>query len=588
MNRTLEIGILCLLLAAAGGIAAQRFTLTFNQAKLGFVLETLSRKTGVKLITGTELSEKAVSAYLEDVDGEEAIDAILRANGLYREKLGGSNVYVVYQEKQNAESALLQSRYFPLRYAKADDVKKTLTPYLGSGGKITTDHRTNAVIVRDTPENLRQYETVITMIDVDFRQCPVSTRSFKLQYAKPEALCDILVSVLRQRGKKIAYAPWSVEASPVRPGDAEISTTSNIQSSGDGSSSSGSSSGTTGGSSSGGSSSSSSSGAGQSAGTPSVGAGESGSAGQTDQDISIIADTRTSSLIATGTENFLEEVADLIAKLDKPIPQVSIEAILVELTSDGLRDIGIKWNMAGTATGGAMDVKFPFDFSTQNLDRTIVSGLSSTSSTSSTTTSPAQFILGTLDFRQMTAALRFLETKGEAEILANPRITTMNDSKAVIQIVRNTAVANRITFNQQTGAASSSEPIYKDIGISLYATPHINEDGYILLNIMPTVSSAQPSSTFANAVDTDIRSAVTNVLVKNGETIAIGGLLSKQNVRNNYDVPFLGKILPFLFSNKSNQQQRRDLVIFLTPTIIGDEFTRKSGEEKKTKTGAVP
>ncbi|HNS32872.1 MAG TPA: secretin N-terminal domain-containing protein [bacterium] len=406
-------------------------TITFYQAQLSLVLQSLSKMTGIKLITNAELGEKPISAYLENVSGEEAIDSILKANSLYREKIEGSNIYVVKSIPASAPALpRLESETFFLQYAKADNLGKVLSPLIGTGEQIIPDARTNSITVR-------------------------------------------------------AFS------------------------------------------------------------------------------------------------STLEELKNIIRTLDKNVPQVSIEAVLVELTNDSLKDLGIKWNVQGDFFGPAHDVATPWS---KNPALDVVGPTTGTTGTGTGATAP-QFIMGRLSFEALTANLKFLEEKGEANILANPRITALNDTPATIKITKNMAIAPKITETEE-GGRTITEYEYRDVGVSLKVIPNINEKGDITLDIEPTVSSAARSTVFTDAVDTNERTAKTKVMVKDGETIVIGGLLRKDTVKSKSKVPILGDILPFLFSQDSDQVSRSDLVIFLTPKIITAEQVKITAEEEKKRIGA--
>jgi general secretion pathway protein D len=175
-----------------------------------------------------------------------------------------------------------------------------------------------------------------------------------------------------------------------------------------------------------------------------------------------------------------------------------------------------------------------------------------------------------------------MEEKGEANILANPRITALNDSPAIIKITKNMAVAPKVTETPEAGRVVT-EYEYRDVGVTLKVTPHINAEGYIILDVEPTVSSAAKSAVFADAVDTNERTAKTKVMVKDGETLVIGGLLRQDTTKRKSKVPILGDILPFLFSRTDNQTAKTDLVMFLTPRIMTSEQANVIANEEKKR-----
>jgi type IV pilus assembly protein PilQ len=422
---------MCTFFVPAWSLKAQGTTLTFYQAKLSHVLQSLSKITGIKMVTDAKLGERPISAYLENVSGEQAIDSILSANGLYREKMSGTDIYIV-REAVQVDKPTLKSQTFFLQYAKAEDMGKMLTPLVDAGGQVVIDKRTNSITVRENPE-------------------------------------------------------------------------------------------------------------------------------------------------------VLKELKDIVSALDKVISQVAIEAILVELTTDSMKDLGINWNVGATAFGPALDTSFPWS---ESYTREVV-GPRRGEQTSET--QGPQFTLGTISLQELTASLRILESKGEANILANPRITTLNDSPAEIKITREMAVSPERRLEDIGAGRGVSDYVYeykyKDVGIILSVTPHINAEGYITLDVEPTVSSPSASAIFPDAIDIDKRTAKTKVMVKNGETLVIGGLLSKNKVERKSKVPILGDILPFLFSRTDTQVDKTDLVMFLTPKIITDEQASVIAQEEKQRVG---
>jgi len=247
------------------------------------------------------------------------------------------------------------------------------------------------------------------------------------------------------------------------------------------------------------------------------------------------------------------------------------------LTTDGVKDLGIRWNLEGNFFGAQKDVAYPF---TKTFTREVTSPR--TGITTTTGTENPQLMLGTISFQALTANLKILEEKGEANILASPRITTLNDSPATIKITKNMAVSPKVTETPEAGRIVT-EYEYKEVGVSLKVVPHVNEKGYITLEVEPMVSSATKSTVFPDAVDTFERTAKTSVMVKNGETLVIGGLLRTDVTQSKGKVPVLGDIFPFLFKNKSTQKTKTDLVIFLTPKIITESEAKEIAKEEKMK-----
>ena len=167
----------------------------------------------------------------------------------------------------------------------------------------------------------------------------------------------------------------------------------------------------------------------------------------------------------------------------------------------------------------------------------------------------------------------------DTELLASPRVVTTDNGKAKLSIAKQVPIPN-FTFSEQTASLQISGFTYKDIGIILNVTPRINKNEYVTLEVSPEASSQtgnQPlTSGQGNTVNIPIvstRQATTTVLIKSGHTLAIGGLM-QTDVDDSYTkVPLLGDIpgVGRLFRSKSLSKTKRDLLIFLTPTIIAPD-----------------
>ncbi|NBO66511.1 MAG: hypothetical protein EBU88_16980, partial [Acidobacteria bacterium] len=171
--------------------------------------------------------------------------------------------------------------------------------------------------------------------------------------------------------------------------------------------------------------------------------------------------------------------------------------------------------------------------------------------------------------------LRLLNEDRDAEFIANPRVVTANNQKAEIKITRNQPVP-QLNFNEQTAQAVFSGFQDKEFGNTLTVTPIINKDEFVTLNVKPEISNkvGDATFTFSGAVVTspviDKRVLESNVLIKSGDTLAIGGLLQDEQTKGSSKVPVLGDIplVGYLFQEKLNERTKRNLLVFVTPTVI--------------------
>ncbi|MEK6647470.1 MAG: secretin N-terminal domain-containing protein [Candidatus Firestonebacteria bacterium] len=281
----------------------------------------------------------------------------------------------------------------------------------------------------------------------------------------------------------------------------------------------------------------------------------------------IQVDDRTNSLIVVDTPSNLQKVKSLLKKIDTMTPQVMIEAKIVEVNVTSSDKFGINWIMASgqarktsTVQTGETGAVFPDIASPMGevprADTKIQIAPPQTAG------SAANLQFGTIaKDLNIVMLLDFLISSNDANLLANPKILTLNNQQATINIAQ---VYSYISaYNQQTGI-----PTYAtvDAGISLSVTPQINSNNYITIKIAPSVSSVVeigPPPVIAK------RDTNTEVRVKDGETIVIGGLIREDEVVTVNKVPVLGDIplINFLFKSKTTSKQKRDLMIFITPHL---------------------
>jgi len=253
----------------------------------------------------------------------------------------------------------------------------------------------------------------------------------------------------------------------------------------------------------------------------------------------VIADTRE-----------VSKVKNIIEKIDTPDHQVVIEARIVEVTEGNGRDWGISWtyNIENQSEDAKEGVDSIIDAS--NISNGINIGL------------------GLLGSDQFTAIYRNIITESSTEILARPTITTLNNMKAKIDLVDEVPY-KQLDYVSDSGDANSTSYEFKEVGITLEVTPQISEDGMIKMEVAPTISEIT-GFTDDGVPFTSKRSVETNVIVKNGETLAIGGLIKDNSSKVDTRNPFLSRIpiIGYFFRTSSNSKDKTNLMIFITPKLI--------------------
>src|SRR5438477_867419 len=299
-------------------------------------------------------------------------------------------------------------------------------------------------------------------------------------------------------------------------------------------------------------------------------------------------DERTNTIFFRETRSNIDTVRKLLVTIDKPTKQVMIEARLVEVTANPRQSYGINW--AGTVGSSTNAQTFSY-------------GAPANTSGSTTSTSgniplnnfalgnPANNnILGNfshlalgqfaiLSVPQMSATLRFLNEDNDAEFLANPRVVTADNLQAKIEINRAQPVP-QLNFNEQTATAVFGGFQDKTFGNTFIVTPSINKDNFVTMKVKPEISNKVGDSTFVFAGATvsspiiDTRTLESNVLIQSGDTLAIGGLIQDEVAKARNKVPLLGDVpvLGYLFQERLNSRTKRNLLVFVTPTIINSKY----------------
>jgi type II secretory pathway component GspD/PulD (secretin) len=292
----------------------------------------------------------------------------------------------------------------------------------------------------------------------------------------------------------------------------------------------------------------------------------------------VIIDNRTNSLIITSIPTDFALVEDTINRLDTFTPQALIEAEIVEIKTSVLKNLGLEWGGTSTGTfvtftGPKKQTKFPFIRKHAPFSTAMIKGVTETDT------------LGILNLVDFALVIKALEREGSAKYLAKPRIMALNNEPAEIKITADTTVGVQRTSVTDTGEViETAERV--ETGVTLKVTPTINNEGYITMTLEPEVSRTEQSSFFSNFVDPAKRSAKTTVMVKDGQTIAIGGLLKSFDEGTDRQTPGVSNIplIGNLFKSKSKTGEQTEIIIFITAhaiTDVGDMTSEVARLEKK-------
>lgn len=429
----------------------------------------------------------------------------------------------------------------------------------GNLGKVlaSSDQRTNTVVVSGPPDTLKVINDMLDKIDQ-----PASEQTFFIYAVKNGTAVDIANTL---------NAMFTGTGSTSSGGAANTSNRLSSGSSGSGGrSGSGGFGGGGGGGGAGGSSGfgggsainrnsvigGTSGGAGGGGGLASITKSSTGGAASPLADligqVYVVADQDTNSLLIASATKYEKEVRDALEKLDRPVPQVLIKVLIAEVTHDNSLDVGADYSILNlnSRTGGKAGVTIGSNFG----NATAGNGLTVS-----------------LVEDNLTATLHALATAGKVDVLSRPYILTSDNQAAEIVIGSEVPIISNsqlTTLGQQINTVE-----YRDIGIILDVTPHINPDGLVICDVSPEVSATTdqsvPIASNVNAPVFSLRSANTRVGIKDGTTIVIGGLMQDQKTSTISKIPILGDIplIGPVFARTVVSKTKTELLFFITPHV---------------------
>ncbi|MDD5292546.1 MAG: secretin N-terminal domain-containing protein [Candidatus Omnitrophica bacterium] len=269
---------------------------------------------------------------------------------------------------------------------------------------------------------------------------------------------------------------------------------------------------------------------------------------------SVRIDERTNKIVVVDYPDKIAQMEKIVKAFDERTKQVLIEAKIMQVTLSDEYQMGIDWKVIASKQ---------LNLTTFNINRTL-------------DTAGSQVVAGTIvpasteDFR---VVVNMLKTFGDARTLSTPRITATNGQEAKILVGSKEVYVTSTVVASEATTTTSEAVQFVDVGVKLYVTPIINKDNFITMKIRPEVSSVSKEFTKNDGTKIPVvgtSEAETSVIVKDGVTIVMGGLMKDEKTKNIYKIPLLGEI-PFLgafFRRTEDENTKTELVIFLTPRIV--------------------
>jgi type IV pilus assembly protein PilQ len=302
---------------------------------------------------------------------------------------------------------------------------------------------------------------------------------------------------------------------------------------------------------------------------------------------SVSIDERTNTLLVRDTTEQLEQIRSMVATLDIPVRQVLIESRIVIVSDDFSRELGVRAGF--TRVSDDVSDLFAISGSAQATDSIVGSALDNLANTGQPypvevpfgnfdrynvnmpVSNPAgRIALAILDFDDFLIDLEIsaAQAEGKGEIVSSPRVITANQREAVIE------QGVEVPY-QESASSGATTTQFKKAVLSLKVTPQITPDDRVILDLevnKDSVGELVPSATGGFVPSIDTRSISTQVLVNDGQTVVLGGILETDRREAERKVPFLGDIpgLGYLFKSKQRTNNRDELLIFVTPKILRD------------------
>ena len=303
---------------------------------------------------------------------------------------------------------------------------------------------------------------------------------------------------------------------------------------------------------------------------------------------SITVDVRTNALVVRDYSWNMQKIVEVVKELDSKTPQVMIEARIIEVNSNFSRELGVQWG--GRVFESGPSKTFQTNEATGGTAGSGLTGGTGHSGNSYLVNLPAAvgagaggavgFTIGNVGLtRQLDLQLSAMEDTGRGKILSNPRVLTLNNKEAKISsgteiLIPTTAILSTVvtsgTANSATSGANGTTGVTTiNAKLELTVTPHITPDNQILIHVKTDKKDPDYTRQVQNIPPLSTRTAETDLLVGDRETVAIGGIYTRSESKDEKGVPWLSKIpiLGWLFKKESTTDIQNELLIFITPSV---------------------
>ena len=496
-------------------------------------------------------------AHMAAIAGTNALIVSDRAANIYQleniirnlDGTGQNDIEAITLQSSQAEEIITQLEAMSATGASKD--------FSGARIRIIADNRTNRILIKGDPQTRKRIRHMIEMLDVPSADRLGGLKVFRLKYASAKNLSEILQGLVT--GQAVSSSNNSNNSSnSSNPINSLIGNNQNS-----GSNTSGSN--------------------GASISTPAINLnGNSNSSNQNNitsfnqNGVSIIADNAQNSLVVKADPQLMREIESAIQQLDVRRQQVLIEAAIIEVSGKDADQLGVQWALGDINSGiGLINFTNAGSSLASLAAGYLTGGAAGLGSAIGAGSSIAlgKYKEGADGSRQLYGALiQALKENTASNLLSTPSIVTMDNEEAYIVVGQNVPFVTGSVTTNSTGINPYTTVERKDVGVTLKVIPHIGENGTVRLEIEQEVSNVQANKGQAADLITNKRAIKTAVLAEHGQTVVLGGLVSddvefnRQGIPGLSSIPYLGR----LFRSDTRSNTKRNLLVFIHPTIVGD------------------
>ncbi|ENU10076.1 type II secretion system secretin GspD [Acinetobacter calcoaceticus] len=498
-------------------------------------------------------------AHMAAIAGTNALIVSDRAANIYQleniirnlDGTGQNDIEAINLQSSQAEEIITQLEAMSATGASKD--------FSGARIRIIADNRTNRILVKGDPETRKRIRHMIEMLDVPSADRLGGLKVFRLKYASAKNLSEILQGLVT--GQAVSSSNSNNNSSnSSNPINNLMGNNQNSSSNTSGSN-------------------------GSSITTPSINLnGNSNNNNQnsissfSQNGVSIIADNAQNSLVVKADPQLMREIESAIQQLDIRRQQVLIEAAIIEVSGDDADQLGIQWALGDLSSGIGLLSFSNVGASLSSIAAGYLSGGSAGAASAiaggANKGNGATFAVGNFENSRKAygALIQALKANTKSNLLSTPSIVTMDNEEAYIVVGQNVPFVTGSVTTNSTGINPYTTVERKDVGVTLKVVPHIGEGGTVRLEVEQEVSNVQTSKGQAADLITNKRAIKTAVLAEHGQTVVLGGLvsddveLSRQGIPGLSSIPYLGR----LFRSDSRSNTKRNLLVFIHPTIVGD------------------